>query len=417
MAPKRPGSQQNSDDTCPVAKASEIGLSSVIVTRNESENVVALVKDVVDVVDEVVIVDSSDDTHFQSLREGVSNTPRVRLVRAVALGYVEPLRQFSFSLAGNDWILYLDSDERLSPQLKADLTRIIANNFDCAAILVNRITSVDGVRTSHSGSQVRTPRASAVGYGETAAPSYKWAPRDFQVRIFNRRKVIDNGTVHEAPKVSGKVTMLGPKYYLYETFSPNTETSKNRRYIKLELATRRFTFDYVVEKYPNELLNIVLRAYVAVTLRGMKDELSSLDYLFSFAAERLIRERDPRALLLDDPYIRLKLRAIDALSPNVRSYLFDLSREVTEKGGVTKYLDLANPSVVGELTRTYEKSTQEPVNVFLGLLMAEFQKRHSDSGGLPPVQEVMVEIERALDHAFGASSEKQPLLQPDSDTS
>jgi glycosyltransferase involved in cell wall biosynthesis len=66
--------------------------------------------------DEKIVVDSlsTDDTRAVAERHGA------RVVEQAWLGF-GPQRNFATTLARNDWILFLDADEELSPELAAEL--------------------------------------------------------------------------------------------------------------------------------------------------------------------------------------------------------------------------------------------------------------------------------------------------------
>lgn len=103
-------------------------LSVMIITRNEEKNI----RDCLETVkwaDEIVIVDqSSTDNTVQLCR---NYTDKIFITEPK--GYCEPDRAFAAGKTGGDWVLYLDADERVSPQLRDEISNIVKNGgeFKC----------------------------------------------------------------------------------------------------------------------------------------------------------------------------------------------------------------------------------------------------------------------------------------------
>ncbi len=96
-------------------------LSIVLATYNEEKNLEDCLKSVQGLADEVVIVDgsSTDGTveiakKFNAIIHITTNPPIFHINKQKALG-----------LATNDWILQLDADERVSPQLASEIKKVI----------------------------------------------------------------------------------------------------------------------------------------------------------------------------------------------------------------------------------------------------------------------------------------------------
>ena len=99
--------------------APRAALSAVLITRN-AENVLEPCLDSLAFADEVVIVDSSssDGTVELASRKGA------RVVPKEWLGFGRQ-KQFAVEQASHDWVLCLDADERVSPELVASLVRTL----------------------------------------------------------------------------------------------------------------------------------------------------------------------------------------------------------------------------------------------------------------------------------------------------
>jgi glycosyltransferase involved in cell wall biosynthesis len=98
-------------------EASRSPLSAVLITRNAAALLEPCLQSLV-FVDEIVIVDSasSDGTAAIAARYGA------RVVQKEWLGFGRQ-KQFAVEQAQNDWVLCLDADERVSPELAASVLR------------------------------------------------------------------------------------------------------------------------------------------------------------------------------------------------------------------------------------------------------------------------------------------------------
>ena len=90
-------------------------LSAVIITRNVARVLPACLESVA-FADEVVVVDSgsTDDTRELAAARGA------RVIAKEWLGFGRQ-KQFAVEQAAHDWVLCVDSDERVSPQLAASI--------------------------------------------------------------------------------------------------------------------------------------------------------------------------------------------------------------------------------------------------------------------------------------------------------
>ncbi len=88
------------------------GITAVIITRNEAHNIGRCINSVLGVADEVVVVDSesTDDTC------AIARAAGARVVINPWQGYSSQ-KNFANALAGHAYILSLDADEALSPEL------------------------------------------------------------------------------------------------------------------------------------------------------------------------------------------------------------------------------------------------------------------------------------------------------------
>jgi (heptosyl)LPS beta-1,4-glucosyltransferase len=134
------------------------------------------------VCNQITIFDIGIDA--QTLEKIREEFPRVTVVRLEKPEYVELIRQKTFDMIDAEWILLLDPDEYLSPEL------------------VNVINEFDLTQYSH----LKFPRQNYI-FGKWIAHS-RWWP-DYQVRLFRRDSIYWPSTLHAQPEIQGKGFIVG----------------------------------------------------------------------------------------------------------------------------------------------------------------------------------------------------------------
>lgn len=120
-------------------------LSVVIITFNESRNIVRCIKSVADFADEVVVVDSLSTDGTQKLASNLG----AKVIEQKFLGHIEQ-KNFAKDLASNQWVLSLDADEEVSEILKQSILAVLkAPKYD--GYKMNRLTNYCGQWIRHSG--------------------------------------------------------------------------------------------------------------------------------------------------------------------------------------------------------------------------------------------------------------------------
>jgi len=100
-------------------------LTAVMIVRNEEDALPACLDSLAGVADELVAVDtgSDDGTLAQLEREAAGERfARVEVHRVGFTGFGDA-RRLSLEAARTDWLLWIDADERLTPELREELRR------------------------------------------------------------------------------------------------------------------------------------------------------------------------------------------------------------------------------------------------------------------------------------------------------
>jgi glycosyltransferase involved in cell wall biosynthesis len=173
-------------------------LSVTVITKNEAADIGKTLESV-RFADEVIVVDSHsiDDTVAIARR----HTDRV-VVRDWA-GYIDQ-KNYAASLAAHDWILSVDADERVTPELAAEIRSRLQSDPPEAAFRIPRVTW-------HLGRWIRTT---------------DWYP-DYQLRLYDRRSAQwTGGYVHESVTVRGQTGQLRGElqHYAYRDVADHLET-------------------------------------------------------------------------------------------------------------------------------------------------------------------------------------------------
>lgn len=94
---------------------------SVIISTKNSEDIIERALKSVSFADEIVVV----DMHSQDKTLEIVKQYTDKFFSHKDHGYIEPVRNFSISKAKGDWILIIDADEEVSPDLQQALASIV----------------------------------------------------------------------------------------------------------------------------------------------------------------------------------------------------------------------------------------------------------------------------------------------------
>src|SRR5688572_8815928 len=94
-------------------------ISAVIIAGNEESNIGDAIRSV-DFADEVLVIDSESTDRTVEIAESLN----ARVIVHLWPGFSRQ-KQFGVEEAANDWIFSLDADERVSPELKAEILEVL----------------------------------------------------------------------------------------------------------------------------------------------------------------------------------------------------------------------------------------------------------------------------------------------------
>ena len=106
-------------------------LSVVIVAKNEEAAIVDCLKSVKGWADEIIVVD--DESTDKTVGISAEYADKVEVKKMEVEG---THRNYAYSLSKNDWVLSLDADETVTPELKEEIDKILDMNEDYSAYSV-----------------------------------------------------------------------------------------------------------------------------------------------------------------------------------------------------------------------------------------------------------------------------------------
>jgi len=168
-------------------------LSVLIPTLNEEHNIKGCIESVQNLADEIVVLDSGSTDRTVELAQTIGAKVKERKFDNFATQ-----KNFGIQSLSHTWILLLDADERATPELCAEIRRVLHSDSSATAYSIRRLTYFGRkrVRCWSGGRVVRLFRNGAARYDE-------------------------NRMVHEQLQVSGSVSALESPlhHYTFRDFS------------------------------------------------------------------------------------------------------------------------------------------------------------------------------------------------------
>jgi len=183
-------------------------LSVVIITKNEEDFIEDAIKSV-QFAEEIIVL----DCYSEDLTCEIAEKHGAKVFKKSWLGFGEQ-KNFAINLASNNWVFVLDSDERITNDLKNEIIEILINpKFD--GYKVSRLNSFFGKNIKTCGLYP-----------------------DYSIRLFNRLKgKFNNAPVHESVKVNGKTSKL--KNHMLHLAYDNVEEFIQKQKLYADLSIKK----------------------------------------------------------------------------------------------------------------------------------------------------------------------------------
>lgn len=224
-------------------------ISVNIIARNEEKNITDCIDNVIDWVDEVVIADDSSTDRTAEL----CKRDKVRFYSQKWDGRCDLQRAFALEQSKSEWILALDADERISPELKEEILGIVKNP-----------------PADFSGFNI--PRKSY--FLDKWISQMGWYP-GYQLRFFRKSKVsVTDRLVHEGYIIDGQIGTLKHDMIHYSVDSVEHFSVKITRYALLQAKEK-------LNRKPVGFSDIFLRPIATllrsfISQKGYKDGIHGL---------------------------------------------------------------------------------------------------------------------------------------------
>lgn len=336
------------------------GISTLIFSCNDIPNTIDLIKDIDPVSNEIVVIDSSDKNEKKLLHSEKKRLKldKVKIFDGIAIG-AAPLRMYGLKNCNYEWVLNIDTDERICDVLKKDVKRIIKD----PKVNAYAIKRYENVKDNNNKS------------------AFTW-----QLRLLRKEKVAYKGYIHELADVKGVTQKLPEEYHINHETSKRISESKLDRYFLIESMQSRLSYERLLKlckdrNLPPHLLNV----YIALLHRSKSEELTKNEYKFfliNYSFIVLFANTFPfmfpkRYLGWDGSlpynYNMKKINYFFSIPAEERRKRFEISQEIFNSDGVINYLHLSNPDVIKRLKLASEKLRLRGVDIFVYALKA----RHS----------------------------------------
>lgn len=166
-------------------------LSVVILTKNEEENIVQCLK-TVQFADEIIIIDDYSTDKTVEIAEKLGAKVYQRKLDDFA-----SQRNYGLSKATDEWVLFVDADERVTEELKSEILALLKAQPACRR--------GRGSRLKENIIGYKIPRKNKI-FGKFLQYT-DWYP-DYQLHLFKRDKGKYKRKVHEQVAVEGRVGKL-----------------------------------------------------------------------------------------------------------------------------------------------------------------------------------------------------------------
>ncbi|MBL7068815.1 MAG: glycosyltransferase family 2 protein [Candidatus Omnitrophica bacterium] len=199
-----------------------MGISVAIITKNEEKNISDCLK-TADWADEIVLLDDNSTDRTIEIAKRFTNKIHKRKMDIEGVH-----RNYIYSLCSNEWVLSLDADERITPELRDEIRRVLKE---------------EGENPRHSAYSI--PIRSYIGDQWARCAGWYPAPK---IRLFRKDKFrYDKSEVHPRIFLDGTSGFLKGDiiHYAYKDLTElfrNTNEQTALQAIEWHRQGRRFSF-------------------------------------------------------------------------------------------------------------------------------------------------------------------------------
>lgn len=183
-------------------------ISAIVIAKNE-ENMIADCLDSLSFCDEIVVIDNKSEDRTRDIAEKMN----AQVFEHSSEDFSD-LRNFGLKRARGEWILYVDADERVTPQLAEEIIKSTNNPINkYGAFHIKRKNFYFG--------------------------NHEWPYIEHLERLFRKDKLEGwYGKLHESPKVKGEIGELDGYLYHYTHRNLSVMLSKTIEWSKIEAELR-----------------------------------------------------------------------------------------------------------------------------------------------------------------------------------
>ena len=162
-----------------------MNISAVVLVKNEEKNIIDCLE-ALQFCDEIIIVDDNSLDRTSELIEIFSKQlGGLKVFKRELNGDFSAQRKFGVEKTTNDWVLFVDADERITPDLATEINENLSAEEHAGGFLIPRVDYMWGEQLRH---------------GETGNIKL--------LRLFNKKKGNLKGKVHETWETKSKVVTL-----------------------------------------------------------------------------------------------------------------------------------------------------------------------------------------------------------------
>jgi glycosyltransferase involved in cell wall biosynthesis len=237
-------------------------LSVVIATRNEEENIGRCIVSVRSIVDEIIIFDESSTDRTEEIAKKLG----AKVFKVKHNDNFHITKQKAIEKAKGDWILQLDADEAVTPQLAVEIKEIVGMSNEKLLSLEHDNPQLSRLFKRHQDlvekrdGKLGKPTGEVVAFFIPRVNMFFGKPLihggvypDGVIRLIKRGKArLPAKSVHEQMEIDGEVGWLFGNLEHYDSPTFGRYLWRNNRYTEL------IAKDLKADKIPKNILSLLL---------------------------------------------------------------------------------------------------------------------------------------------------------------